>query len=345
LTEGATPEYVREWARHAQSSPLYVELCGIIADDQDLLELMGRIEHTPKPNMFLGGVHFLLMGDSSSELAAFYPSLTADPRPSDVIAAVFHDFCLEHRDELIEIGATRYTQTNECRRCVALLPMIWESGFERFHLVDLGTSAGLNLALDRYSYRWGEVAWGQGSVELETEVRGSPPVPRPIRVLSRIGLDLNPIDPKDEQDRRWLDALIWPEHHDRRRRLRLAFETLDELEIELVAGDAVETLPAVLDSLPAGEPVVVMNSFVLLQLESDDVAGIEEIAVAARGTRPVLRVSMEVTDIEGGTSAELLIDDGTGPRTVGSAQPHGEWLNLYQARPKTGMVAPLITED
>lgn len=328
MREGATPEYVRDWARHATSSPLYVELCEVIAADPDLLEILASIENTPRPNVLLAGVQFLLLSGAPSELAGFYPSLTAEPRPTGEVGPVFREFCLAHREELAGIGSTRYTQTNECRRCVALLPMIWASGFERFHIVDLGTSAGLNLALDRYSYRWGEVNWGSGRVVLDTEIRGAVPSPRPIEVLSRTGLDLNPIDPRSETDRLWLDALTWPEHHDRRQRLRLALETLGELDVEMVGGDAVETLPGVLDSLPAGEPVVVMNSFVLLQIPADVVAAIEETAETARSSRPLLRVSMEVADIEGAAHSDLVLDDGTGPRLVGTAQHHGEWLDL-----------------
>ena len=93
----------------------------------------------------------------------------------------FRRFVLEHEDEIAAIGATRYTQTNESRRTVALLPGVWAGPLDRFHLIDVGASAGLNLALDRYRYRWGSVEWGDSPLLQEAESRGADPVPRPIR--------------------------------------------------------------------------------------------------------------------------------------------------------------------
>ena len=39
-----------------------------------------------------------------------------DPYP------IFRDFCIDHRDEIEAIISTRRVQTNEVRRCAALLP-------------------------------------------------------------------------------------------------------------------------------------------------------------------------------------------------------------------------------
>ncbi len=320
---------MRDWGRYLESSPLYLHLINTIADDAELVRVLNTIEHTPRPNVLLAGVQYLMMRDPGSDLGAYYPNLAEDPLPAAGIDPVFRDFVLSHEAELTEIGRTRHTQTNECRRCVALLPGIWSTGLNEFHLIDIGTSAGLNLAVDRYGYEWDGVHWGPASpVLLTTESRGAAVDPRPVAVLRRIGLDLDPVNPADPDDRAWLESLIWPEHHDRRSRLRSALEIAATLPIELVAGNVLDTLGPVLAGLPAGEPAVVVNSFVLNQLRRRDRERIEEIVAEARSAREIARVSMEWLDPDA-AGASIEVDDGSGLRPIGLAQPHGEWLELY----------------
>jgi len=323
---------MRDWGRHTYGSPLYETLAEVIAGDEELLRVVNRIGHNPPPNLLLAAVQFLLLGGADHELGTFYPSKTPNPAPLEGVGPAFHSFVLDHEEEIVEIGNTRYTQTNECRRCVALLPMVLMSGFEAFHLIDVGTSAGLNLAIDRYRYLVGDARWGLDSpVVLEAESRGAAPGFRPFEVLSRTGLDLHPIDPGDPDERRWLDALIWPEHAGRRSRLRLALDVVTTLPRRLVAGDAVETVAGVLEDLPAGEPAVVMNSFTLMQLTPERRQRFDMVVAEEASRRPVYRASIELLAMSDRWS-RLDAGPGAAVREVGRAHPHGEWIELY-ARP------------
>lgn len=329
-----TPDGVRAWGNHAHGSPLYAHLVGVIAGDEEMMRVLNRIEHLPQVNLLVGGVHYLLMGGADQVLAGWYRSLVEDPLPVDDIDPVFRSFVLRHEDELVELGRTRYTQTNECRRGIALLPAVMTAGFDRFHLVEVGTSAGLNLALDLYHYRFGDLEWGpESTVVLEGEWRGHRVPLHAIDVLSRTGLDLNPIRPGDHDARLWLDALIWPEHLERRARLRHALEMVSGLGLEMVAGDALDTPPGVLGRFPEGEPAVVINAFTLGQFTSEGQARVEEICDTARARRPVHRVSMEVLDKED-EWARLAVSSEGSLVNIGQAHPHGEWVELWdQARP------------
>jgi hypothetical protein len=320
---------MRDWGKHTHGSPLYAELVEVVAGDPELLRVINRIRHLPPPNLLFAAVQYLLIGGADEGLAAFYPSLVEKPAAPGGVGPHFRRFVLANEEEIIEIGNSRYTQTNECRRCIALLPMVMMSPFDSFHLIDVGASAGLNLAIDRYGYRYGDRDWNLTSeLELTGEWRGRSVPFHEIEVLGRTALDLNPIDPADETARRWLDALIWPEHEERRSRLRSALDLVSKLDIEAIAGDAVETLPGVLAALPAGVPVVVMISFTLGQLEPARRGRLEEIVAAGRSHRPIHRISMEAL---GKTDdwAQLVVDDGSGPQTVGQAHPHGEWVEIY----------------
>lgn len=327
-----TPEELRTWIRFGSSSPLYEKLVETIAEDPELLDVMNRIEHLPEPNLLLAGVQYLLMKDPSVALASHYPSLGERSGPEGELDALFREFVLSHAKELIEIGNTRYTQTNECRRCAVLLPLVWRTPLTRFHLVDVGASAGLNLQLDRYRYAWSELEWGPSSaVRLETENRGEAIHPRDIEIRGRTGLDLHPVNAALDDERLWLQALIWPEHFERRERLRAALDLAAEHPVDMIGGDALETISPILDSLPHGEPVVVMHSFALAQLDGEGRDLFRELLQDQRAKRPIHQIGFEaIGRIDG--AASLTIDDGSGQVEVGLAHPHGEWVELY-ARP------------
>lgn len=324
-----TPGQLREWAKYATTSPTYTRLVAAIASDDDLLVVMSRIEHTPRPNILFAGVQYLMMRGEGPELARHFPNFESfDPEASGLVPR-FREFVIRHEEELVEIGRTRYTQTNECRRCVALLPAIWMLGAVRCHLVDLGTSAGLNLALDRFRYRWNGTEWGPESpVLLETENRGREIDFHDLEILSRTGLDLNPIDATDPDARLWLEALIWPEHEQRRRRLQAALRLAATVELDLIPGDALETLGPVLEGLPRGEPAVVMHSFALNQFTPEQRMRVSEVIDDARSRRPVGRVSFEALGAHAGSSV-VRIDDGSGMAEVARAHHHGEWVEFY----------------
>ncbi len=159
----------------------------------------------------------------------------------------------------------RATQTNEVGRCAVLLPVL--AGLPQpLALLEVGTSAGLCLFPDRYSYRFGGLTIGSGEPVLECAVRGvAPPVVVP-EVVWRAGLDLNPLDVTDPADVAWLDALIWPEHTHRRARLRAAAAIAAADPPLLVRGDLAEDLAALAAGAPAGATLVVFHTSVLYQV-------------------------------------------------------------------------------
>lgn len=328
-SEVVTPEEVRSWGKHAHGSPLYAHLVTVIAADHALMGVINKIEHLPQVNLLLGAVQYLLLGGADAELAGYYRSLTPDPLPADRVDDAFREFVLGNEEAIVEIGNSRYTQTNECRRCVALLPLVMAAPFNRFHLIDIGASAGLNLALDLYHYQWGDREWGRDSaVTLTCEYRGAAFPLHEIEVVTRIGLDLDPVDPGDPDSRNWLDSLIWPEQVERRQRLRAALDLVAGIDIQLVRGDALETLAGVLSGLPGGEPAVLMDAFSLNQLSASGREQVEQIAENARSDREVFRVSMELLDMDD-EWAKLAVADGPELQRVGRAHPHGEWVEIW----------------
>jgi hypothetical protein len=154
--------------------------------------------------------------------------------------------------------ATRAVQTNETSRAVTWL---WPASLLRAHagwsemtLVDLGTSAGLNLIADALPFPWRDASGAALVLE-----------PRP-RIVQRLGLDRSPLDVRSDDTLLWLRACVWPGDRARQERLsqaaaafRAAAGTPEAPALERCelphAGEH-------LDALPAGVPVLAVQTIV-----------------------------------------------------------------------------------
>ncbi|MCY3929562.1 MAG: DUF2332 domain-containing protein [Acidobacteria bacterium] len=320
-------------------SPTYAALAAGVAGDGELLALAaGRQRGQPAPNMLFGAVQYLLLQGVEHPLAAHYPVLSGpEPPPSEAFPP-FRAFCLEHREAVADLIATRRTQTQVVRRCTCLLPTFGQVHREAgapLALIDVGASAGLNLNFDRYAYRYlrdgGEVLrWGRGTarVDLEADLRGPgtlPEPPRKIPVASRDGIDLNPIDLGDADELLWLRALIWPEHVERHAQLVDAATELKDSPVRLHRGDASRDLPHLLERVPAEAALVVYSTIALYQVPREDRRRITEALEVRSRERPVWRVALEgahrpsltLTRYRGGSGETEIL---------ARASPHGWWI-------------------
>ena len=171
----------------------------------------------------------------------------------------------------------RSTQTNEVGRLATLTPAFATLADGRpLALLEVGASAGLCLYPDRYDYAWrtagGVVRSAPGAGPLLTcDVSGDAPLPGHAPAVAwRGGIDLNPLDVTDEDAMSWLTTLVWPEHDERRERLERAIAVARSEPPELVRGDLLDELPALVERAAAAGPVVVFHSAVIAYLEPDD---------------------------------------------------------------------------
>lgn len=186
---------------------------------------------------------------------------------------VAREWMLAHWDAIREIALTHWTQTNEAARCATLLPVL-ASIEGPIALLEVGTSAGLCLHPDRYSYEYvteqGVVTLdpvaGPSAVRLRSTIRGREPPSAMPEVVWRAGIDQHPLDVTDEADRTWLETLIWPEHQERRDRLRAAARIAASDPTRVVAGDLNDELPLLAAEAPGDATLVVFHSAVLLYL-------------------------------------------------------------------------------
>ena len=248
-----------------------------ISNDRELLAIASYSRHPPVPNLLLASVHFLLLKGSNHKLSSFYPDLNRSPDQSDPYPE-FRAFCLDYRETIRDLLRTYLVQTNEAQRSALLLPAyqaIASQTKRPLALVEIGASAGLNLLWDRYAYDYGDGRiYGdiESEVKLECSLRGQllpPSVEDFPRSGFGVGIDLNPLDVHNEDDTRWLRALVWPEHRKRMRLLESAVRVGRRHPLNLLRGDALDVLPEALQMTPDDCTAVVLSTFTLNQFSKE----------------------------------------------------------------------------
>lgn len=335
---GKLAERLRRFADHVgEQSPLYQTLTRAAAEDDAAVAILAEAPYgQPPANLLFAAVQYLLLEGSGPRLAAHYPAVAgpgAEPE-GDPIAA-FHEFLVEHRDRITALVASRRVQTNEVRRCTALLPAFTAARdpMVPIALIEVGASAGLNLLFDRYHYDYATVESGPAGspLTLTCEIRaGDPPIPVQVpEVVARVGLDLHPIDVADPDAVRWARSLIWPEQLDRVERFETAVAIARENPPTLVRGEALELLPRAIESSPGEASLVVYHSFVLNQWTAEDRDRLDDLLTRAANHRPIDRISVEML-VPGAEYAEIIhirYERGKSePRRLGTAHYHGGWL-------------------
>lgn len=301
--------YYRFFANESRrgGSPLYERLSLGIAESPELQRLAaGRKKGQPAANLIFGAVQYLLLGDIDDPLKDYYPSLGGKRAADDGAFDLFAAFCSAHEAELAEIISKRATNTNEVGRSALLLPafdlLARETGTP-LGLVEIGSSAGLNLNFDRYGYRYTDEKgtprlerWTDAQFVLSCVLEGSaiPPLGQfPPPVGSRVGLELYPTDGRDANEQRWLKALVWPERLDRLAKLDGALKVIVAHPPRIRGGDAVANLASALAEIPSNQTPCVYHTIMGYQLNGDQHTSINNTLFAASMTKPVWRITVE----------------------------------------------------
>ncbi len=241
-------------------SPLYAGLAREVARHPAVLALYAGVpERQRLPVLVFAAVHLTVLEDGT-------------PFPATPEAFVGH--CRRHHDRLAAIMATRRVQTNEVGRLAALRAGLTALPTDRpIRLVELGASAGLLLVVDRVGVRyepWGLAGAGPVLATCDAS-RARPPMGPIPPIADRQGLDLHPVDVRDDEQLRWLEACVWADDRDRLARLAAAVE-LARRDPPPVARQDLRTWTP-----PPGDDVVVWHSWVAAYLTED-----EQRALAAR---------------------------------------------------------------
>ena len=229
-------------------------------------------------------------------------------------------------------------QTNEAGRSSNFIAaMLWlaDRGLPpRFDCREIGSSAGINLMIDRYHYDLGGVQVGPrpGVLAFAPEWRGGHPPQRPIAFAGLKGCDVAPIDLTDPAQARRLTAYVWPEHRERFARIEAAIAAARETPPDLVRADAADFVEAELKKpQEAGTTRVLMHSIVWQYVPEDQrlriITAMEEKGAEATPDRPLAWIALEANRAL--HHHELIVrywPGGEAERLLGRSHAHGAWV-------------------
>ena len=285
---------IQEFYCRNMDAPIYARLCAAIADGLTrnsrtgtrILDWPGEPTRDALPLRFIGGLHALVQAGADSGLAAVFRGETTD---RDAIAAAVNAGLAKHDDTLLP-WLDGPPQTNEPGRSGALIVGLLEIARRhgpKIELLEIGSSAGLNLLIDRYAFDLGGVKLGPSNapVTIAPEWRGDPLAPAAIDIVSVRGCDVHPLDATDPAVEARLAAYVWAETPARAERLRKAIAMQRAKPVDLVQADAADWVEARLaEPQPAGVTRVLMHSVVWQYLPDDSATRIRA-AMNAAGAR------------------------------------------------------------
>ncbi|MFY9588493.1 MAG: DUF2332 domain-containing protein, partial [Actinomycetota bacterium] len=231
-----------EWCE-TLGSPLYAALLPSAADDAEaggpVWDVMSGREGDPLGSAlalrFTGAVHRVVLEGKAPDLAAFYPSVGGDAA-GDAWTA-FRAAVAANVEEL-RVLITRPVQTNEVGRSAALLggflTVARETGLP-LRVLEIGSSAGLNLRWDSYRYENGAWTWGDPAspVRFTGIFSGRAPAVADASVAERSGCDPSPIDATTEDGRLTLLSYTWPDQVHRFALLRGALDVATRVPADI----------------------------------------------------------------------------------------------------------------
>lgn len=278
------------------------------------------------PLRLAGGLHALVL--RGHELSAVYPP--RDATDDAVWAAVCAAF--ESDEAFLDAWMNNPPQTNEVRRSAVLIAVgqLLAATFGKpFRLSELGASGGLNLMWDHYGLEVDGARFGRAysDVVLTPEWDGVPPPRADVVVASRRGVDLNPLNPRNDKDALRLRAYLWPDQPDRLQRTEAAIAGFDAI---VDRNDAIVWLADRLDH-EAGICHLIYHTvawqYFPADVQSKGTAIIEAAGAKATHEAPLVWFGMEADGQNDGAALTLRIWPGDLRVMLGRADFHGRWIN------------------
>lgn len=279
-----------------------------------------------------GALHALVLRAGDSELASIYPP--ADGVAEDMFRGTLVRAIARHDVELVK-WLEMAPQTNEVGRSSLLYLGLLEVSrcFDQpLRLFEIGSSAGLNLVLDRYGYDFGGARFGNTGSALQLKPEWSGPTPRDgsVEVAERRGCDLSPIDLKSDRIR--LQSYVWPDQEERHQRLGAAIDIAQAIELTIDRQDAGSWVQEKLTAdRPNGQTTVLMHSLTYCYLPPETQNAIsshmEMLGRSADLSRPLAWLGFELND-ENQPELTLQTWPEGEKRLIAKAHPHGRWVEF-----------------
>jgi hypothetical protein len=285
---------VQEMVCRGLGSPLWADMCTRFADEIErggaMYEALAEHEDASIESAFplrvLGGVHRLALAGDAPTLADHLPSTGGDGDP-DAIWDGIRAQVWARPGPLVD-ALTRPPQTNEVGRAAALIGGFLVIAAEArlpLRVLEIGSSAGLNLRFDRFRYEQDGVGFGPSDAAVRFSgfwPTGGPPWDAALEVESRHGCDLDPVDVTTRDGELTLLSYVWPDQLERFERTAAAIRIARAVPATVERADAVTWLRDHVAPTP-GVATVMFHSIMWQYLSDETKAEIAALLEAAGG--------------------------------------------------------------
>lgn len=293
------------------SSPTFSSLLEASADCNTILDLATAVRPGNLVGLFtLMVIRYVAYKHQDIAIAGLLePGHPAEPARRIEVIAKFGE---NHREEIRDLLCTRNMNTSIVARASAVLPAMSEIARifdDKFDLIEIGCGAGFNLSFDAYTYEYGPIIF-EGE-DAETRIRCTsigddlPCLPRTIEIGARVGIDRDHLVTDDaEADRRWLDAMLFPEMTDERNQLQPALAR-SRYAYPIHIGDGLSLLPRMLDQM--GPKVCVLHSHCMGQWDEAYREEFRRLLISASTARDIDLIGIEPLAFSPTESARRLL--------------------------------------
>jgi hypothetical protein len=318
--------------------PFYSALLRELEDDTLALELLASVRVEQRNPMLVLATLQLAALRGHQILGPIYDDarhgrLIEPGAAARRVLDVVHDAPSLVRNEL-----DRSTQTNEPGRSAVLQAVVAElaADAKAINVIEVGTSAGINLCFDRFPVR----ANDDGN-PLTLVCEDLTPVTRSRlpSVRSRVGIDPHPLDLANEDDRLWLKACLWPEQRRRHERFDAIVDARPSWpSATILTGHALERLADAFSYRDESTLTIVFNTWVAFYFTPDEQRAYFEELSRRCGDGDCAWISMESTLVKWpgvefdeekhhrGASQIVVTRPRSTPTTWGWCHAHGRWL-------------------
>jgi hypothetical protein len=292
----------------------------------------------------VGGLHALHRSGADAALSGVFDGAVTAPA---AVARIVADAVAAHDATLLP-WLDGPPQTNEAARSAGLMTGLLHVAARmgpRIEVLEIGSSAGLNLLIDRMRFDLGGVTAGPADSPLTIRPawRGPPPPAAPVAIVRTRGVDVAPLDVAAPGQAARLEAYVWIDAAERQARLATAIDMVRASAVDLVAGDAADWLEERLaEPQEEGVARVLMHSVVWQYIDAAGRARINA-AMAAAGARataarPLGWVMMEPNrDLHRHEVRVRCWPSDTPMEMVALTHAHGAWVE--------GLAPPYETRD
>ena len=237
----------------AMTAPVMARVCVALGQALDRESATGRrvLDWAGEPVAdavvlrLVGGMHALHRAGVDADLSRVFDGAVTD----EAAVAKVLGRAVRQRDAALLPWLDGPPQTNEAARSGGLMTGLLHLATRfgpRVEVLEIGSSAGLNLMLGRYRFDLGGVGVGpaDATVRIVPAWRGVAPPVAAVEVVGARGVDIAPVDVGDPVQAARLEAYVWVDAQERLARLAAAIGEVRRAGVDLVQGDAADWVEA-----------------------------------------------------------------------------------------------------